>query len=306
MAPKAIALALLLPAAFATAASADGLPVFGTGGGAAVSTPDHRSTYIARPSGSDTVITESGESTGSLRIHGQFGVPLVAYDGTASGLAADRSTLVLIRPPVAFPQTLTQLALLDARTLHVRSYLSLHGDFSVDAISPNGRWIYLIQYMTPNNTSDYRVRALDATTGRLLPQAIIDPHERDEQMTGSPLTRVTSPDGRWAYTLYEAAPRPFIHALDTLGLRARCIDLPAGTDANAASLRLDGPAGRLFVTVRGRRVATIDTATLTPARSSSATAPGPLPILALVLAVIAALATATRASRRAKRRPQLR
>ena len=37
-----------------------------------------------------------------------------------------------------------------------------------------------------------------------------------------------SPDGRWAYTLYDGNGKtPFIHALDTSRSTARCIDLDA-------------------------------------------------------------------------------
>ena len=41
-----------------------------------------------------------------------------------------------------------------------------------------------------------------------------------------------SADGRWAYTLYSSAQRPFVHALDTVGNTARCIDLDALTKRN--------------------------------------------------------------------------
>ena len=45
-------------------------------------------------------------------------------------------------------------------------------------------------------------------------------------MRGMPVTRASSPDGRFAYTLYDGAGRhPFVHALDTVGRTARCIDL---------------------------------------------------------------------------------
>ena len=45
-------------------------------------------------------------------------------------------------------------------------------------------------------------------------------------MRGMPVTRTTSPDGRWAFTLYDnLGEQPFIHALDTVGRTARCIDL---------------------------------------------------------------------------------
>ena len=45
-------------------------------------------------------------------------------------------------------------------------------------------------------------------------------------MRGNPLSRATSVDGRWAYTLYDGGgAQPFVHALDTANATARCIDL---------------------------------------------------------------------------------
>jgi hypothetical protein len=52
-------------------------------------------------------------------------------------------------------------------------------------------------------------------------------------MRGNPLTRTTSPGGRWAYTLYDGAGgTPFVHALDTSRRTAHCIDLPALRGSN--------------------------------------------------------------------------
>src|SRR3712207_8649807 len=62
-----------------------------------------------------------------------------------------------IRPRVAFPQTRTRLAVLDARRLTVRRRLDLRGDFSFDAISPGGRWIYLIE-RSEEHTSELQSR----------------------------------------------------------------------------------------------------------------------------------------------------
>ena len=48
-------------------------------------------------------------------------------------------------------------------------------------------------------------------------------------MDGYPLTRVTSADGRWVYTLYQnggVGGYPFIHALDTVRGVAHCIGVP--------------------------------------------------------------------------------
>ena len=83
-------------------------------------------------------------------------------------------------------------------------------------------------------------------------------------MRGAPLTRAASANGRWAYTLYDGAGKtPFVHALDTSSLRARCIDLSmlAGTDLSGLHLRLDGAAGTLTVTNNRQAVVIVDTRT---------------------------------------------
>jgi hypothetical protein len=83
-------------------------------------------------------------------------------------------------------------------------------------------------------------------------------------MQGLPITRVTSPDGRWAYTLYDGAGKhPFVHALDTAVRRAVCIDLHAlGGRKDLYALRLAVGAGGGTLTVRdgARPLAVVDTA----------------------------------------------
>ena len=64
-------------------------------------------------------------------------------------------------------------------------------------------------------------------------------------MTGIALTRVMSAGERWDYTLYmRPSGAPFLHALDTVGRRAVCVDLPslANTDLSTTHLQL-GPGG---------------------------------------------------------------
>ena len=155
----------------------------------------------------------------------------------------------------------------------------LRGDFSFDAVSPDGSRLYLIQYVSPQDPTRYLVRAYDLERGRLLARPISDPRERGREMHGSPLTRTTSAGGRWAYTLYDGADStPFVHALDTRAGAARCVDLPslAGTSLGALRLRLG--AGNVLAVVRGRRtVAAIDTASfdvLPPAPEPKAGAHG--------------------------------
>jgi hypothetical protein len=80
-------------------------------------------------------------------------------------------------------------------------------------------------------------------------------------MGGLPMARVVSPDGRFAYTLYGGGEEVFIHALDTVGRVAACIDiaeLPPDTDLSGFRLDLS-PDGRLVrVLDDGAVVSTVD------------------------------------------------
>lgn len=138
--------------------------------------------------------------------------------------------------------------------------MSLPGGYSFDAISPDGSTVYLIEHLSPIYGGAYQVRALDTSSGELLPEPILDPEEPEERMDGIPISRATSPDGRWAYTLYGSyetkhhrdAPghEPFIHALDTVGQSAVCIDLPqlqSRSDSFQFALRMATGGRRLVV-----------------------------------------------------------
>jgi hypothetical protein len=66
-------------------------------------------------------------------------LPLVAYDATPSGRSANGRTLALIEPRRRFPRTSTTFALFDPERLRLRDRLTLEGNFSFDALSPDGR-----------------------------------------------------------------------------------------------------------------------------------------------------------------------
>jgi hypothetical protein len=227
-----LAVALLAGAAYAATARGDGLPVEGVDlsragvPGTAAGAPR----YVSLPAGRDTVVAAVSQNGGqvlrSRLLDGRFTIPAVAYDGSPGGLSADGRTLVLINPRVRFPRRTTTLAVLGTQGLRARDGIALKGDFSFDAISPDGRWLYLVQYLSERDPAAYLVRLYDLRRGRLLREPIIDPREVGDVMRGMPITRAASPDGRFAYTLYDGAGgHPFIHALDTVERTARCIDL---------------------------------------------------------------------------------
>ncbi len=249
------------------AANAAGPPLPSSASGkAGVVVPGGGERLLTRRAGGDTVVVavRRGDRAvlRSRRISGRWTVPAVTLDGGTTGLSADGRTLVLARPDEHFPAPSTRLAVLDARSLRVRRQVALQGFFTVDAIAPDGGHVALVQYGA--DVLNYRVRALDTRTGRLAARDIVDPRSPDEQMGGVPMTRVMSRDGRWAYTLYGGGEETFIHALDTEGRTAACIDLdmlqPQG-DLSAVRLRMR-PDGRAIEVRDGRNlVAAVDTRT---------------------------------------------
>jgi len=102
-------------------------------------------------------------------------------------------------------------------------------------------------------------------------------------MRGYPLTRVMSPDGRWAYTLYDGGGKhPFIHALDTLDGRAVCVDLPAVALQGGLPRRLSINSAGSALTLKHRHqsVAVVDTQTfevIHPPPAQMTTEPAPVP-----------------------------
>jgi hypothetical protein len=207
--------------------------------------------------------------TGTLR--GFYAVPLVAYDGTAGGLSGDGRSLVLgSYGPQPGQSGKTRFAVVNTKTLTVRRALVLKGAWSFDAISRNGSMLYLTEHVRAGDDPLYRVRPLDARTGRLH-APIVDRLEDEEEMGGIPVARASSADGRWAYTLYaRRGHHPFVHALDTAKREAFCIDLPLRLGYNrqtALRLKLGATRALSVRLFNGRQLATVDTGTWKVKRS---------------------------------------
>jgi hypothetical protein len=215
------------------AAAGDGGPSPGTAwGGAGVTGPQGQLRYVTVGAGSWTSVEAIAVHGGRLvrwsSVRGSYGIPYVTNFGTTGGLSRDGSTLILATyasQPSA--QTITRFVVFDTRRFRATDTIELHGSFSYDALSPDASTMYLIQYTSAQNYSQYRVRAYDLHAAKLLPQTIADKREPAGQMAGSPVARATTRSGRWVYTLY-ARPqgKSFVHALDTVGRSAVCLDLP--------------------------------------------------------------------------------
>src|SRR2546423_3164377 len=226
--PAVLALVLTLGAA---TAHADGGPIDTSDGPAGVTAPGSSVRYVALIAPKGTVVAqvrrEGGEVRRDMRLRGDFAVPGVGLDGWAGGLSADGRTLVLAGRRASMPRPRSAFAVLRADRLRLRRIVRLHGDFSYDALSPDGRRLYLIQYLSATDPTRYAVRAYDVRAGRLRPRPVVDPDEHAGEMRGQPVSRTYSPGGRWAYTLYDGnGKHPFVHALDTVAGRAECVHTP--------------------------------------------------------------------------------
>ena len=225
---KVSALAVLAAAAFCTAAGAAGPSPGVMFGGTGVAAPNGNVRYVAMSNGSTTVVQTVAAQTGRVVrwtwLQGSFGVPIVAFDGQTEGLTADGRTLVVAPFLGQTSATATTFVLLDTRRLKVKERVTLRGQFSFDAMSPDGKTLYLIEYQSQDG-SHYLVRAYDVAAHRLLATPVADAEEKGP-MTGAPITRVRTASGSWAYTLYASDHAPFVHALDTVHRKAVCVDLP--------------------------------------------------------------------------------
>jgi hypothetical protein len=245
-------------------ARADGPPIGVAQQGTGIVSPDGKLRYFTIAEGQRTLLeavtTHDGTLWSDTLLRGRFAIPAIGW--TPTGMTPDGKTLVLTTYP--FSARGSTFLLLTAPTFETRQLVTLPGSWSYDAISPDGRTLYLIQSLAADQATRYRVRAYDLRQFRLLPGAIADRRESGP-MTGSAVTRAETRDGRWAYTLYTRGNgTAFVHALDTVRRRAVCVDLPwrhASTWIWAAHLRLGRDGRTLLLRTSSEPGADIDTRT---------------------------------------------
>jgi hypothetical protein len=247
----------ILALVLAPAAAGSGPWLGSSDGGSGVSLDGALVSYVASLHGQTTTVAAVRKSDGrvlrSIAVDGQWGIPYVTLNGGIGGLSADGRLLVLADRFQATGALRARSAFIVLRTgpFRLQTTVRLNGDFGFDALAPDGRTVYLIQHVSGQNLTSYRVRAYDLPAGRLLNRVVADKRQAGWVMNGYPVARATSAGGRWVYTLYQQGTNyPFVHALDAAHKTAVCIGLPwhwvnNGAAISNAELRLG--KGRLTI-----------------------------------------------------------
>ncbi|HEY3163685.1 MAG TPA: hypothetical protein VGJ71_04960 [Candidatus Limnocylindrales bacterium] len=203
----------------------------------------------ATPDGSSTIvrdeIVQPGNGGPELSLTGTWSLPTVGLDPLPVGRSLDGSTIVLVEPSDATPGR-SRFAIVEHRQkeavqtsgdapLQLARIVDLTGDFDYDALSPNGRILYVVQHLDAAAGGHYQVRAIDVPTGVMREAVIVDKGDADAYMAGSPLAQLRRADGL-VLTLYRGPDHPFIHALNSIEAWAICIDLPAASAAAGSEL----------------------------------------------------------------------
>jgi hypothetical protein len=203
----------------------------------------HQRVYIASLSGGNGTVhttisvldTSSGAAVRTFNIPGSYST---ADRGYADSMLSGDGRWLALRA-LDTPAGTTSIALVDTQAGKLIKNIRLNGDFTLDAVSPKGTMLYLLEYYQVG-TSHYNVRAYDVNANQLLQGSIVDKNELGEKMQGLALARQVSGDGDMAYTLYinPVTNKAFIHILwlaDTVNNSvpfpaiARCLDLPVGS-----------------------------------------------------------------------------
>ncbi len=208
------------------------------------------------------VFGSDGKPRSKSLVPGSWSLP-AAVPGQAEGISWDGSRVVVVstREPGRF------MALSTAGSRPVRRIVAPRGRYSYDGLSVDGSRLFLVQRANAEGEPGYRVLRYDLLTGVLDPDPIVDKAEGETVLVGEPVARAPTRD--YLYTVYENGTRPFVHALESEGNFALCLDLPVehGAAARAAwsARRLGDGAAEIWNAVL-HRAYRLEAGRMTPIR----------------------------------------
>lgn len=185
------------------------------------------------PNGASTIVRNVAVQPGfdgiATKIAGAWRLPTIGSDPVPVGVSANGQTIVLVEADGSPGASPTRFAVLTRGVSDPARIVELRGRFDYDALSPDGKTLYVVEHLDTITGGRYQVRAVDVARGSLRDGIVVDKTKVDEPMAGYPLAQVRRPDGL-ALTLYRGREHPFIHALNTAEGWAVCLDLPGNGD----------------------------------------------------------------------------
>jgi len=178
---------------------------------------------------------ETGATLSTLALGHAYRLPDATASGVPGGLSPNGKWLVVERYDVTGEDlpSASHLLLIETAGLKIKSRIDLAGFFNFDAVSNDGRRLYLVQFVSGKA---YYVRWYDLALGRLDPDVVFDKNDGANAMSGLRLSGVASANGGWLYSMYvRDRAGPFIHALSLDGPIAFCLDLPGSGYAEDGS-----------------------------------------------------------------------
>ncbi len=243
--------------------------------------PD-RSRYWTVESGDRTMVRGIDPATGrdqiAFGIDGRWSVP-AAYGPAPSGLSGNGKWMVLVAPPVPVSGSgkLNRFAVVDLTQQKLDRVVNANGDLGFDAVSDDGRNLYLVEHLVPAPHYAVRVASFNGASG--LGSGILGQIKTAEPEVMNGLYHASVTVGAdWFLSLYSNPTHgPFIHALNTTQLYAQCIlnipDVPVAL--RPAWSMLNDPAHSKLYAVNGAGgvVSEVNTGLLTVTRSNIDLAP---------------------------------
>jgi hypothetical protein len=241
--------------------------------------PD-RSRYWIVETGDRTTVRGVDPATGaeqvSFVIEGRWSVP-AAYGPAPSGLSGNGKWMALVAPPAKIngTETLNRFAIVDLTLKRINRTVNANGDLAFDALSNDGRNLYLIEHLVPAPQYVVRVASFE---GSGLADGVLGQIKTAEPEVMNGIYHASVAVGDWLLSLYSNPGRgPFIHALNTTQFYAQCIlnmpDVPVALRP-AWSMLLDAKRQRLYaVNGAGGVISEVETSRLTVVRSKIEIAP---------------------------------
>jgi hypothetical protein len=250
-----LALAAVLVLSFVPVALGAAPSFMAVQGGSGVTSFDGAMRYVALNAASNTTTLQAQRGVEravvkTRSIDGTFGVPML-QDSYADGIFRDGSAFVLQN--VGYGAR-SEFRIVNTSDLSIRDSISFDGTYSYDALSPDGKVLYLVKHTSANDITHYIVRAYDLDSHTLRPGRIADKAQRGWVMQGFPAKRTATKDGRWVYTMYaNPGGYPFVHALDTVNGVAHCVGFktPPNGDGGVFNGKLVLKGSKLQVRLQG-------------------------------------------------------